>query len=344
MTALLLSCFVLSCRRVDAQAVQVTVGDAVCQAFAEPVLLWVAQVNSVSPAEVNCVVSEWSEWTVCDSVTPDVDSSWGHGTRSTLMPTLTTRRREVLSGSFGCPRSAEVAPCVPHFELAQLLYTVERFATVSQGNQDIFTLDAFFRDKLNDWKRDGVFVDVGAHNGVTFSNSYMLETSLGWHGVCLEPIERHFKRLARRRKCVALNACAYNRRDNVSFSMVSYNADMLSGITETYDPQHYGRIGGERGVIEEVTVPALPLRDVLRDAGITRVDFISIDTEGSELQVVQGIDFDAVFVDVLVIELNYFSLWEPLSQFLRTKGFVLIDRIDWDVVFRNEASLPPLAP
>lgn len=66
--------------------------------------------------------------------------------------------------------------------------------------------------------------------GVTFSNSYTLETSFGWTGVCVEPLAGPFAQLTRARSCVAINACAYNETTTVTFQNISGISEMLSGI------------------------------------------------------------------------------------------------------------------
>lgn len=292
------------------------------------------------PEAMDCAVSEWSEWSVCSAVSHQMDASWAFGSSMATPPSLRSRSRAVLSGSVGCPALHDLAPCV-------LLDAVtESLGSTSQYGQDAFVLHAFFRDEHGQYKRNGVFVDVGAHDGITLSNSYVAEQALNWTGVCLEPLPEPYLALSQHRRCVPINACAYNTRGNVSFTMVSGppfdlggDASMLSGITEAQDPLHHARIFREGGTITDVTVPSVLLRDVLRDAGITHVDLISVDTEGSELQVFQGMDFDEVFVDVVLVELNYHSAWAALRDFLVSKGFVLFGTLHTDVVFRNAASL-----
>lgn len=66
----------------------------------------------------------------------------------------------------------------------------------SRAGQDLFLFENFFRGK-----RNGVFVDVGAQDGETGSNSLFFEDFLGWRGLCLEPQPQTFAKLRARRKC-----------------------------------------------------------------------------------------------------------------------------------------------
>lgn len=80
------------------------------------------------------------------------------------------------------------------------------------------------------YKTNGTFVDVGAHDGVTLSNSYALEVGLGWRGVCVEPLEEVFEALVQARACAAVRAAAFNSSGTVKFQRLSGKAEMLSGI------------------------------------------------------------------------------------------------------------------
>ena len=76
---------------------------------------------------------------------------------------------------------------------------------MSQLGQDIL-VDEYFGGK-----RGGVFVDIGAYDGVTFSNTLMLERERGWTGVCIEPLPDVFAELRQNRGCVCVQACIGDR-------------------------------------------------------------------------------------------------------------------------------------
>ena len=64
------------------------------------------------------------------------------------------------------------------------------FESFSQFNQDKFIFENFFPVKS-----DGVFVDIGAHDGITLSNTWFFENYLGWTGYCFEPNPSLFAKL-----------------------------------------------------------------------------------------------------------------------------------------------------
>src|SRR5690349_1243951 len=98
----------------------------------------------------------------------------------------------------------------------------------SQWKQDSFLHENFFPDK-----KDGVFVEIGAHNGILGSNTYFYEKELGWSGICIEPLEERYKELIQNRSCICLNCCVYDKSGEIDFIENSGYTEMLSGIKDT---------------------------------------------------------------------------------------------------------------
>ena len=113
----------------------------------------------------------------------------------------------------------------------------------SQSNQDRYLNENYFNGK-----RCGFFVDVGAHDGVSISNTLFFERELGWKGICIEPIPDIFKSLSENRISLCINACAYNRNTVVEFKHISGYSEMLSGIVSSYNPLHNRRISNELSI------------------------------------------------------------------------------------------------
>lgn len=201
----------------------------------------------------------------------------------------------------------------------------------SQWDQDKIVYDNFFKGKS-----DGIFVDIGAHDGITKSNSLFFER-LGWTGICIEPIPEVYSKLIVNRKCTCINGCAYNRNGTVKFTRLHGYTEMLSGIDETYCEAHKNRINSEishmGGGKETLEVACYKLEELLENANISHVDYLSVDTEGSEIQILMGIDFNKVTFGVLDIELNYKSDFEPISSFLMSKGYKYWGEIGGDIIF-----------
>jgi FkbM family methyltransferase len=205
----------------------------------------------------------------------------------------------------------------------------------SQSGQDKVLHERIFGN------HKGVFCDVGAHDGLTFSNTAFFETVLGWTGICLEPNPAVFAQLVGNRTCVCLNEAAYYRDGTVSFLVNEGYTEMLSGIVETYDPRHRQRIAREQadhgGQGHITRIGARRLDAVLQEYGLDTVDYLSIDTEGSEWQVIQGIDFNRVRINVIGFEVNYAGseAHRAIEQHLVANGFHEIGRIEADAIFMH---------
>lgn len=202
----------------------------------------------------------------------------------------------------------------------------------SQWEQDKWLNENIFKNKKN-----GVFVDIGAHDGVTLSNTYFYEKELEWTGLCIEPIPKIYQKLCKNRKAICVHGCVYDRNGTITFRCLEGYTEMLSGIEETYNNRHNERVnreieqhGGKRKTMD---VPCYRLEKLLSDNNITHVDYLSIDTEGSEMQVLNSIDFDNVTIDVIEVEVNYRDEEEKFTEFFDKKGYKLIAVLTCDNIY-----------
>lgn len=202
------------------------------------------------------------------------------------------------------------------FVASALTAHAEELQFFSQYEQDRYVYETFFKDKKN-----GVFIDIGAHDGMSFSNTYFFEKFMGWQGICIEPIPEVFQRLQANRKCLCIQGCIYDKSKTVQFLKVN-GPEMLSGIIVNYDPRHVQRIEREvrqmGGSFEIIDVKCYPLTKLLLDQGLHHINYLSIDTEGGEMGILQSIDFNQIDIDVIDVENNY---GEPFQQFLEAVGY-----------------------
>jgi len=207
----------------------------------------------------------------------------------------------------------------------------------SQFGQDRYVNDHFFNNK-----RNGVFVDIGANDGVLGSNSYFFEKELGWKGLCIEPLPNTFKLLQNNRNCICLNACiAPAYEENVPFLCIDGVIEGLSGIIGKYDPRHVERINYELKKYgcssHEILVTCLPLNEVLQENGIYHIDFLSIDTEGGEFEILKSIDFDKYEIDVITVENNYQT--KDIELFLKSKNYLKVTSLACDEIYVSRRAL-----
>ena len=191
----------------------------------------------------------------------------------------------------------------------------------SQEKQD-FLLDTRI---FQGYKR-GIFVEVGAWDGVAYSNTLFFEKERKWTGITIEPHPDRYEELKQNRpNTIHLNVAVNDVDEVVDFLTITGNTSMLSGIKSHYDPRHIQRIENEtkRLGTSYTTIPITSKRldTIFTEHNIQRVHYLSIDVEGSEFNVIRSIDFGKVFIDVIGFENNYPDKSEMIVEYLRTKGY-----------------------
>lgn len=193
-------------------------------------------------------------------------------------------------------------------------------------------VETYFADKSGLF-----FVDVGAHNGITWSNTLPLEENYNWSGICIEPNPKVFKELANNRHCRCLNIGMSDTDDMLEFCKIDGYSEMLSGFTKFYHENHKRRIEVETSThgnkVEFIDIPTKKLSDVLRAEGIRDVDYLSVDVESAELLVLKGIDFDAVTIKLISCEDNYGC--SDVEQLLSQNRFKRLKKVCGDVFYER---------
>lgn len=181
---------------------------------------------------------------------------------------------------------------------------------------------------------NGVFLDIGANDGVSFSNSLLFEEK-GWTGICVEPHPVIFKTLQEKRKCHLVNACISDVDGTVDFLVVDGDSHMLSGIAQFLDERHRQRIDREiadnGGSKRTIPIEALSPKTLLDRHGINAVDYLSIDTEGCELPILKNFDFGAIAVKVIGVENGTRS--PDLFRYLTSIGYRLAKCVGCDEIY-----------
>ncbi len=204
--------------------------------------------------------------------------------------------------------------------------------TYAQFGQDRVVIDHLFHGM-----RGGTFIDIGAYDGETFSNSALLERAYGWRGICIEPQPDAFAKLAAVRSCVCVNAAAGAvTGGTLKFEKITGHGAMLSGAKTTRPELHEARIakeqlqhGFERSLIDVKVVSAA---DLLREHKMATVDFASVDVEGAELATIIGLLQPGITVRSLAVENNY---CEPeVPNLLRQHGYIRLTVAGEDDIWR----------
>jgi FkbM family methyltransferase len=174
--------------------------------------------------------------------------------------------------------------------LVFLLINIDYKKSYSQINQDIDLLRYLKR------KRNGYFIDIGAHDGIRLSNTYLLEKKFNWKGICVEPQNNSYEKLKKNRSCYVDNSLLYSKK---GLSLDFSNANMLGGITKNIDTHEIAKEAKKDTKITST------LNDILiKHSAPSNIDFMSLDTEGSELEILKGIDFNKYKFKFIALEHN----------------------------------------
>jgi FkbM family methyltransferase len=197
----------------------------------------------------------------------------------------------------------------------------------SQYQQDKF-VDKVVLNK----KHNGFFLDVGAYDGVIFSNSYFFEKVRNFNGVCIEPNPLVFQLLKERRTSRNLNVCVGNKTGKVKFLCVRGYGAMLSCIYDEGNTKHLARVdetikvnGGSKEIVE---IELITFDEIFKN-GSHKIDFFTIDTEGFEFEILKMVDFKKYDVSVLAVEVNNTAV----VDFLNSQGYVAFYTLSCDIIF-----------
>jgi FkbM family methyltransferase len=189
----------------------------------------------------------------------------------------------------------------------------------AQLYQDLWVLSETRR------KKGGFFVEIGAFDGVRNSNTFLLEKELGWKGILVEPNPDCHQRLRQNRSAVISTKAVYSKRGTVEFLRVPEDPEMSSIADHAFDDKHADLRGGHS---DAISVETLTLEDLLHEHDAPKtIDYISIDTEGSELEILSTFDFAKYDVRLISVEHNHFRARDvETERLLRRAGFKRVYR------------------
>jgi FkbM family methyltransferase len=183
----------------------------------------------------------------------------------------------------------------------------------SQIKQDIFVLSE------TGFKKNGYFVEFGATDGVTLSNTYLLETKFDWKGIVAEPLKSKYSLLIKNRTCHVEDLCVWSESGKILEFNETPNSD-LSTIKEfsSSDFNSEARKGGDI-----FNVKTISLYDLLEKYNAPKyIDYLSIDTEGSEYEILKNFDFEKYVFKIITCEHNHTDMREKIYTLLTNNGYV----------------------
>lgn len=196
---------------------------------------------------------------------------------------------------------------LPNKNLIQLIEIRDK--SKSQLGQDLFVL------LETNFKKNGFFVEFGATNGVDLSNTYILEKQFNWQGILAEPAKVWNAELQRNRNCSIDTNCVWRH----SGSILDFNQTRKSEFSGVAS---YNNKSEKKQNIFSYKVKTISLVDLLIKYNAPKViDYISIDTEGSEFEILSHFDFDSYQFRVITCEHNYMPIRKKIYNLLTSKGY-----------------------
>ena len=213
-------------------------------------------------------------------------------------------------------------------ERKKLLYKFIEFLKLhtnqssSQLYQDIF---AAFVVKDN---FDKTFLEFGATDGKSLSNSYMLENKLSWTGVLAEPDSNWFNSLKENRpKTNILYKCIWNATGE-KLSFFSSKHSELSTLENFKENDMSSMPANTKLRIKEgnnITVESISINDVINTEFKKNCpSYISVDTEGSEFEILRSFDFSKYRPAVFTVEHNFTKLQKKIDELMDENNFIRV--------------------
>lgn len=190
----------------------------------------------------------------------------------------------------------------------------------SQKGQDRWLIEDVFPEK-----RGGYFLEIGGGNGITHSNTYILEKRYNWSGIIIEANPLQCKKISKIRKASVINVCADSMERSVSF----LNNGDLGGIVDVdTDNVPEKRVALMRWRYKNIVqIPALSVNKILSQINApTEIHYMSLDIEGAELRVLQGIDFNKYRIYSITVERPTKSVHDLLVK----NGYLIIKQKMFD--------------
>lgn len=167
-----------------------------------------------------------------------------------------------------------------------------------QAQEDEYLYNTYFKTKKN-----GKYIELGAMDGILYSNTKFFEDNLEWSGILIEPnIHQYKKLLINRPKNYLFNNLVSDIDEEVEFKFFVDNYAGVSGITKTLPSEH---LSGFFRIINEpqgsVRIKPVTFKSIIEQTDIKHFDFLSLDVEGHEVNVLKSWDF-SVPIDIILIE------------------------------------------
>jgi FkbM family methyltransferase len=184
----------------------------------------------------------------------------------------------------------------------------------SQIRQDLFVLAEL------GFKKNGYFVEFGSADGINLSNSFILENDFSWTGILAEPARVwHDKVKSNRPNSIIETKCVWKSSGEILLFNETKTPELSTVDSYSYSDSHFNsRKNGNRYEVKTIS-----LNDLLETHKAPRnIDYLSIDTEGSEFEILNSFNFGDYDIKVITCEHNYGENRDKIYSLLVSKGYV----------------------
>lgn len=197
---------------------------------------------------------------------------------------------------------------------SKFLFNIIRYLPHSESElrQDLFVLNE------TNFKRNGYFIEFGLGNGKHVSNTYLLEKNFNWKGIVSEPAKIFHNKIIKNRNCHFEKLIIW-KESNVNLIFKETLIPETSTIKDLYDIDDYNyyRKNGK-----EYLVTTISLNDLLKKFKCPKIiDYLSIDTEGSEFDILNSFNFNHYHFKIITVEHNYNKNREKINKLLNKNGY-----------------------
>jgi FkbM family methyltransferase len=224
---------------------------------------------------------------------------------------------------------------LPHYIYLYLLIDDKKKEFISPyliHSQSQFSQDLFVISEISCRELPPFFVEFGAMDGKRFSNTFLLEIFFKWNGILCEPAKVYFDALKQNRNCIIDRRCVFSRSNEyVEFSEVqnpdakfNFSSPELSTITEFIEDNSWATEIRIKNSIK-YNVETVSLNDLLlQNKAPYNIGYLSIDTEGSELAILNSFDFSKHRIEIISVEHGYIEeKRKNLNSLLSKNGYKL---------------------
>jgi FkbM family methyltransferase len=214
-----------------------------------------------------------------------------------------------------------------HFHLDQVeIYTgVDDVESCAQLGQDLWVL------QMTGGRSGGTFVEIGSTDGVSINNTFLLEARFSWRGVCVEPNPTFYEHLKRNRTAKTFQRAVFRDSDNRHQFVPHGELGTLVGFENS--DFHAANRESFMSTAQTIAVETISPNDLFEQSGLpSLIDFLSLDTEGSEWDILESIDFSRYGFALMAIEHNFVTgKREMIYNKLKKLGYYRFDAAfdDW---------------